>query len=81
ARVLHVRTVSIYFAAVIVLRIAGGLYLGQSAHDIGTSLLWLAGLGAATIGFLLWVARMIADGTVYTVTSRRIVMRFGMVVP
>lgn len=81
ARVLHVRTIGIYFAAVLALRIVGGLYGNQSPQAIGISLLWLGGLGAATIGFLLWVARMIAQGTVYTVTSRRIVMRFGMVVP
>ena len=79
--VLHVRTIGWYFAAVIALRIAAGLYLGQSPQAIGVSLLWLTGLGLATIAFLAWVARLIASGTVYSVTSRRIVMRFGMVVP
>ena len=81
SRVLHIRAVSGYFAAILLIRLVGGWVSEQDWHTIGTSLLWLAALGVGTIAFLAWVARLIASGTVYTVTSRRIVMRFGIVVP
>lgn len=80
-RVLHIRAVAIYFGAVLVLRLAAGWYLKQPWENVATSILWLSALGAATIAFLAWVARLIARGTVYTVTTRRVVMRFGVVVP
>jgi hypothetical protein len=81
AHVLHLRMVSYYFGAVILLRLAAGLYLGQTLPSIAVSMSWLTLLGVGTVGFLAWVARLIAAGTIYSVTSRRIVMRFGMVVP
>lgn len=81
ARVLHIRAVSVYFAAVLLLRFAGGVYLRQPLQTIGVSMLWLMLVGTAIIGFLAWFARLIASGTVYSVTTRRIVMRFGVVVP
>jgi hypothetical protein len=81
ARVLHIRAVSVYFAAILLLRWIAGWYIGQPAHTIATSMMWLAAVAVATVGFLAWVARLIAGGTVYTVTTRRVVMRFGMVIP
>jgi Bacterial PH domain len=81
SRVLHIRAVSFYFLAIVILRIVAGRLSDQDWHAIGTSALWLSAFGIATVAFLAWVARMIASGTVYTVTSRRIVMRFGIVVP
>jgi len=81
SRVLHIRAVSWYFAAILLIRLIGGRIAEQDWHTIATSMLWLAALGVATVGFLAWVAQMIAAGTIYSVTSRRIVMRFGIVVP
>ena len=60
SRVLHIRAVSGYFAAVLLIRLVGGRLAEQDWHTIGVSLLWLAALGVATIAFLAWVARMIA---------------------
>lgn len=81
SRVLHIRAVSGYFIALLLIRLIWGRLSEQDWHTIATSMLWLAVLGVATVGFLAWIARMIARGTIYTVTSRRIVMRFGIVVP
>jgi hypothetical protein len=81
ARTLHLRAIAIYFVAIVLLRLLAGWYVGQPAQLIGTSMAWLTALGLATVAFLAWVARLIAHGTVYTLTTRRIVMRFGMVVP
>lgn len=81
ARVFHIRAVAIYFAAVLLIRLVAGWYAEQSLQTIVVSMLWLTLLGVATLAFLAWVARMVAKGTVYTVTTRRIVMRFGIVIP
>lgn len=81
SRVLHIRAVGIYFVAIVVLRLIAGRWSGQDWHTIGVSMAWLAVLGMSIVAFLAWVAQMIAHGTVYSVTSRRIVMRFGIVVP
>lgn len=80
-RVLHLRAIGAYFAALLVLRALWGWSAGQSWNTILTSELWLAGVTLATGGFLAWVARLLARGTVYSLTTHRIVMRFGMVVP
>lgn len=80
-RALHVRGVSYYFAAVLVWRVASGWYYGQSIQTIAVSVLWLLLLGIATLGFLLWVAHLIARGTVYSISTRRIIMRFGIALP
>jgi len=80
-RVLHIRSVSLYFAGILLLRMIWGWSSGQTAQTITVSMLWLSAFGLATVAFLAWVARLMARGTVYSVTSRRIVMRFGMVVP
>ncbi|MBS0579145.1 MAG: PH domain-containing protein [Proteobacteria bacterium] len=80
-RVMHVRGVSCYFAAIIAWRIASGWYDGQAARQIAESTLWLLGLGLATLAFLLWVAHLIARGTVYSISTQRVVMRFGIALP
>ena len=81
SRVLHIRAVSGYFVAILLIRVIGGRIEAQDWHTILISLLWLSAAGIGTIAFLAWVARMIAGGTIYSVTSRRIVMRFGIVIP
>ena len=80
-RVFHVRGVGYYFLALLVWRAVSGGFAEQPAAQIGVSMLWLAGLGLAIIGFLVLVAYMVARGTIYTVTTRRVVMRFGVVFP
>ncbi len=80
-RVLHVRGVSYYFAALLAWRIASGWYDGQGFQQIGVSVLWLLGFAVATLAFLFWVARLIARGTVYSISSQRVIMRFGIALP
>jgi hypothetical protein len=80
-RALHARGVSCYFGVIILWRILSGWYAGQSARSIATSSLWLLALAVAVIAFLLWVARLIARGTVYSISTRRVVMRFGVALP
>jgi hypothetical protein len=80
-RVLHVRGVSCYFAAVLAWRVASGVYEHQDARTIAVSSAWLLLLALAIILFLIWVARLIAGGTIYSISTRRVVMRFGIALP
>ena len=80
-RVFRVRGLGYYFVAIVAWRAVAGWFAGQPAGQITVSMLWLAALGLAIIGFLFLVAYMIAQGTIYTVTTRRVVMRYGIVFP
>jgi hypothetical protein len=80
-RVFRVWGFGYYFAALLLWRAVTGWYAGQPAAQIEISMAWLAALGVAIIGFLLLVAYMVAQGTIYTVTTRRVVMRYGIVFP
>ncbi|MFN2288563.1 MAG: photosynthetic complex putative assembly protein PuhB [Chromatocurvus sp.] len=53
----------------------GGLASGLS------SLAWQTGLAAITLGILSGLAWLYARSTVYTITNRRIVLRFGVALP
>lgn len=75
----HVRKVAIYFA----------LLLGWRAVDVASetgsvvstlvALLWLLPLALFALGTLLALAWMTARATMYTVTSKRVIMRIGIV--
>ncbi|MBS0377469.1 MAG: PH domain-containing protein [Proteobacteria bacterium] len=80
-RVLHVRFVGAYFAILVLWRALSGWYEGQSLVQVARGCAMLSVLGAMTLLFLLWVARRIARSTVYSISSRRIVMRFGIALP
>jgi hypothetical protein len=80
-RAFHARKIAVYFALL-------------ALWDLGTSLsadapwttialgLTLYALGAcATLGILGWLASRIARTTVYSITTRRVVMRFGIALP
>lgn len=68
----HVRAVAAYFALIV----AFGLVTGAWAGAAVTALVGAAGLGV--LGLLAWLA---ARTTVYTLTTKRLVMRFGIALP
>ena len=77
----HVRKLVIYFAAMVALRLAF-MATGDAPATLGAmavSAAWLLGLSAAAVGGLAAVAWLSARGTVYTITSQRVVMRIGIV--
>ena len=80
-RVFHIRAVAAYCGAMVLWRIGAGWAAHQSLHTVGVSTAWLAGLAVATIGFLALVARFIGGTTVYSITNRRVAMRFGLAIP
>jgi hypothetical protein len=79
----HVRKVALYFALLILWRIAADLAsdAGAGAGMILRGCGWLALLGATVVGLLMLLAYLCARCTVYTLTSRRIVIRHGIALP
>ena len=80
-RVLHVRKIGLYFAAIFVWSVAAGIADGTPALELAVSLAVLTLLAAAAIGLVALFAWGVARTTVYTITQRRLVMRIGIALP
>jgi hypothetical protein len=80
-RAMHVRAVGGYFGLLIVWSLASsaldGAAMGQAL--IGTAMKLV--VGTIGIGLLLLYAWLVARSTVYTITSKRVVFRFGVALP
>lgn len=77
----HVRAVTLYFTAIVVWRLASLVSAGGPAADIAGSAAAMTLLAATAVGLLLLLAWLIARSTVYSVTQRRVVIRFGVALP
>ena len=75
----HTRGLSIYFAALLLLRALTVLWSGGAVEHAVVAVLWLIPLAAAGVGMMMLVAWLTARATVYTITNRRVVMRIGIV--
>jgi hypothetical protein len=75
----HVRKVAIYFAAILLARGAFVLSDGGGTTKALIAMLWLTPLVAFALGTLIALAWMTGRTTMYTITSRRVVMRIGIV--
>jgi hypothetical protein len=80
-RALHVRTVAVYFGALIALRIGYMLFAGEPAKVALLSGLWLVLLCLAAISILTVTGYALARSTIYSITNRRVVIRFGVALP
>jgi hypothetical protein len=80
-RALHVRKVGVYFALLLVWRLSEQVGAGAGAADMALAIAKVTAIGGITIGLLCLFAWLIARSTVYTITSQRIVMRFGVALP
>ena len=80
-RVFLVRLIAAYFAALASWLGAVTLYDGGPLSAAAKAALWPTLLGLAAIGILALIAWLIGRTTVYTVTNRRLVMRFGIAMP
>lgn len=78
-KIMHLRALSIYFAAMLLWR--GGTVLSESGSGlIALQSIVLPGvLAAAALGLLGTFAWLTSKTTVYTMTNRRVVMRIGIV--
>lgn len=80
-RAYHVRKVAVYFLALMLCRIGFGIGNGHTAAAILVSCMMLLGLGCAAICVLSVLAYLNGTSTVYSITSRRVVLRHGIAVP
>jgi hypothetical protein len=80
-RTFRLYQVGAYFALLIAFN--QGLHYvrgGSVAEGLG-SLAWQAGLGAVTLALLAGLAWLFARSTVYSLTNKRVVLRFGVAIP
>ena len=80
-RAYHVRKVALYFAALVVWRVVAGVRLGHDAGAILLSSAFIMALGAVAIGVLALLAWLNSRSTIYSITSRRLLIRHGVAVP
>jgi hypothetical protein len=81
-RAFHMRTVSLYFASLMAWRFGSDIFLGgANAGAALQSALGIAPVAAAALALLAGLALLTARTTVYTITSKRIVLRFGFALP
>lgn len=80
-RAFHVRKVAVYFALLVVGSAVTGIAGGAALRPTAMNAAWLLTLGASATGLLALLAWAQGRATVYTITSRRVVMRFGVAIP
>jgi hypothetical protein len=73
----HIRAVAAYFAAMLVWRTAGALSGGESVPNAIMNALQATPFALAGLGILAFLAWLNSRTTVYTITNRRVVLRFG----
>jgi hypothetical protein len=77
----HVRAVGAYFLAMLLWRLAGAVLGGEAPIKALAAVLSVAPLALVAIGLLALLAWLTSRTTVYSITSRRVVMRFGVALP
>lgn len=80
-RAYHVRKVAVYFVALMLCRIGFGIGNAHTASAILESCAMLLTLGCVAIAVLSVLAYLNGASTVYSITSRRVVLRHGIAVP
>jgi len=80
-RVFHVRTVAIYFAVLIAVHLGVQAYGGADGASLALQASWMIGLGLLTLAILALMAWAYTRSTVYTLTNKRLVLRFGVAIP
>jgi hypothetical protein len=78
---LHLRKFAVYFALLTVWNGASSLAAGHTVAAAAVSASWGLGLGAAACLLLTLFAWLVGRSTVYTITSKRVVMRYGIALP
>jgi hypothetical protein len=80
-RAFHVRKVLFYFGLLIAWYLAAQSADGVASGVTATGVLWTFSTGALALGMLYLLAWIYARTTVYTLTNRRLVLRFGVALP
>lgn len=73
--------VGAWFVALAGWQIAGAMHAGATVAELTSTLTWTATLAATALALLGTLGWVIAKGTVYTITSRRVIVRHGVAMP
>lgn len=76
---LHLDLLLLYFGALLLWRVVGSWYDGESLGQILTAMTIMLPMIVLGLGLILTLAWLMARSTVYTITNRRVVMRVGVV--
>lgn len=80
-RVLHVRAIAIYFALLFAWIAGSAVWSGVPYGKAMLGNIGIVAGGIAACGLLCLFAWLMQRSTLYTITSRRVVMRFGIALP
>jgi len=80
-RVFHVRGVCAYFAILLAWYVWSTRSGTAAGGDLLATIAWPLALGTVSLAMLLLLAWAFARATLYTITNRRIVLRFGVALP
>jgi hypothetical protein len=80
-RVMHLRKLAIYFAALLVWYVAAKLSGGVPVGEVAVGTAKLAGVALAPLAMLTAYAWGVQRTTLYTITNRRIVIKCGIALP
>jgi hypothetical protein len=80
-RTFHVRKIAYYFAFLLAWLVYADIADGIPSDATLRSSLWLIGGAAFVIAVLSLLAWLIARSTLFTITTRRVVIRFGVAFP
>jgi hypothetical protein len=80
-RVFHVRKIAIYFGLILMWRLASAWIDGSSSASAAAFLVWFLPVALAAVAIPTLLAWLYARTTVFTITNRRVVMRYGVALP
>jgi hypothetical protein len=78
---MHVVKIAVYFGVLLAWLVASNVADGNSTADTVVAALWLLLAAGMAIGILALFAWLVARSTRYTITDRRVVLRFGVAIP
>jgi hypothetical protein len=79
--VFHVQLIAIYFALLLTWGVASALAEGRGAAGAAQSFIWVVPLSLVALGGLALMAWLTGRTTVYSITSKRVLMRIGIALP
>jgi len=77
----HVRAVAAYFALMFTWRVATSVAAGQALPTVLWSILLVSPIALLTVAALAGLGWLYSRTTVYTITNKRVVIRFGVALP
>ena len=80
-QVFKLRWFAVYFGIAIVWMIGSAINDGRPVLSTLPSILFIVGCGVLGMGIFTLIAWLIGRSTIYTITSKRLVMRFGIALP